>query len=373
MAFKPHCLPLALWPAVHQERWAKALLVGGPFKPSGRAAHWRPHSVRKTAKGWGVWLGWHIEKRYSIQETAPEALVTRERVDAYLNDVEETNTGWTPYNRAQELYDAVRVMTPHLHPSTWDWLKAGFDNLRMDAIPSRNKLERLKMAWQVEELGLGLMQMAESVPAKSRKNPDGVTKLERALLYRDGIAIVTLIRRPFRIKNFAAIRVGRHLFLDEGSGAMTFGAKETKGKRSLEAPLAPHLVDGLRHYIETYRPILLTTCGKAKHIQTDALWISRDGTELAERSLHNVFRRRTEEAFGKPIPPHWFRDIDVTTLVRHNPEDARITGSILGHADPEIANRHYNHALHIDAAKRHSAALAEWMDEPPDTATQGPL
>ncbi len=62
MAFKPHSLPLALWPAVHQERWAKALKVGGPFKPSGRAAHWRPHSTRKTANGWGVWLGWNIEK-----------------------------------------------------------------------------------------------------------------------------------------------------------------------------------------------------------------------------------------------------------------------------------------------------------------------
>jgi len=253
----------------------------------------------------------------------------------------------------------------------WQSAEATLGNAR--AAGDQIQRERDQLAWQIEELGLGLMHAAQTLPAKSRKNPDGVTKLERALLYRDGIAIVTLIRRPFRIKNFAAITIGRHLFLDEGSGALTFGAKETKGKKSLEAPLTPHLVDGLRHYIETYRPVLLTTSGKAKHIQTDALWISRDGTELAERSLHNVFRRRTKEAFGKPIPPHWFRDIDVTTLVRHNPEDARITGSILGHTDPEIANRHYNHALHIDAAKRHSAALAEWMDEPPDTATQGPL
>ena len=371
MAFRPHSLPHHLWPVAHQKRWATANQVGGLFKPSGLAAHWRPHSARKTAKGWGVWLGWNIEKGHAIQETTPEAIVTREQVDAYLTDVEETNTGWTPYNRAQELYDAVRVLTPHLNPSSWDWLRVCFENLRLEAIPSRKKLERIKMAWQVEELGLGLMKSAETLPAKSRRNPHGVTTLERALLYRDGIAILTMIRRPFRIKNFASITIGRHLFLDEGSGALAFGAKETKGKRSIEAPLAPHLVDGLRRYIQIYRQPLLTTSGKAKHIQTDALWISRDGTELAERSLHNVFRRRTKEAFGKPIPPHWFRDIDVTTLVRHNPEDARITGSILGHSDPEIANRHYNHALHIDAAKRHSAALAEWMAAPPDATSQG--
>ena len=111
MAFRPHSLPFDVWPALHRERWTKANQAGGLFKPSGLAAHWRPHSARKTAKGWGVFLGWNVEKGHAIQETAPEDIVTRERVDAYLTDVEETNTGWTPYNRAQELYDAVRVMT----------------------------------------------------------------------------------------------------------------------------------------------------------------------------------------------------------------------------------------------------------------------
>ena len=373
MAFRPHSLPFSVWPSIHQERWTKATQAGGLFKPSGRAAHWRPASIRKTSKGWGFYLYWNIQQGYPIQELPPEDIVTRERVDAYLTAVEETNTGWTPYNRAQELYDAVRVMSPHLHTSTWEWLKICFENLRLEAIPSRNKFERIKMAWQVEALGLDLMKLAETLPDISRKNPHGVTKLERALLYRDGIAIVTMIRRPFRIKNFASIRIGQHLFIEQGCGALAFSAKETKGKRSVEAPLAPHLVDGLLHYIHKYRQILLTTSGKAKHITTDKLWISRDGTELAEGSLHNVFRRRTEEAFGKPIPPHWFRDIDVTTLVRHNPEDARITGSILGHSDPEIANRHYNHALHIDAAKRHVDTLAEWLDTPQTPLTYGSL
>lgn len=370
MAFNPHALPFNLWPTEHQECWAQAIRVGSPFKPSGRAAHWRQNSIRKTKTGWGIYLSWNIEKGYTIHGTTPEEIVTRERVDAYLTDVEETNTGWTPYNRAQELYDAVRVMTPHLDISTFEWLKICYENLRSEAVPSRNKLERLKMAWQIEELGLHLIALAESLPALCKKNPHGITTLERALLHRDGIIILTMIRRPFRIKNFASIRMGQHLFLDERTGTLTFGAKETKGKKSIEAPLPPHVIDGLKHYIGNYRQVLLTTSGKAKHIQTNALWISRDGTELAERSLHNVFRRRTEEAFGKPIPPHWFRDIDVTTLVRHNPEDARITGSILGHSDPEIANRHYNHALHIDAAKRHSDALAEWLEAPSSTTAQ---
>ena len=57
---------------------------------------------------------------------------------------------------------------------------------------------------------------------------------------------------------------------------------------------------------------------------TDALWISRDGTELALISLHNAIRRRTKAEFGKPLPPHWFRDSAVTTFVRDAPASARI-------------------------------------------------
>ena len=157
----------------------------------------------------------------------------------------------------------------------------------------------------------------------------------------------------------------QHLFFDDDRGTLRFAATETKGKRRAEAPIPEHVIKALHRYVSHFRKILLTTSGKAKHIQTNALWISRDGTELAEGSLHNVFRRRTEREFGKPIPPHWFRDIDVTTLTRHSPEDARITGSILHHSDPEIANRHYNHALHIDAAKRHVSALSDWLDPAP--------
>ena len=69
--------------------------------------------------------------------------------------------------------------------------------------------------------------------------------------------------------------------------------------------------------------------------------------------MHNAIRRRTREAFGAPIPPHWFRDAAVTFLVRDEPASARLAGSILGHSSPEIANRHYNQALMIDSARRH--------------------
>ena len=47
----------------------------------------------------------------------------------------------------------------------------------------------------------------------------------------------------------------------------------------------------------------------------------------------------------------------MTGLVRDKPESARITGAILGHTSPEIATRHYNQALMIDAGRRHAGVI----------------
>ena len=85
---------------------------------------------------------------------------------------------------------------------------------------------------------------------------------------------------------------------------------------------------------------------------------------LAGISLHYAIRRRTREAFGAPIPPHWFRDATVTMLVRDAPASARLTSSVLGHASPEMANRHYNQALMIESGRRHARLIESLIDAP---------
>jgi integrase/recombinase XerD len=135
-----------------------------------------------------------------------------------------------------------------------------------------------------------------------------------------------------------------------------------KAKRTMDVAFPKPLMSSLKCYLDYYRPILLSESGKARGLVTNALWISRDGTELAEFSLHNAIRRRTREAFGAPIPPHWFRDAAVTFLVRDAPASARLSSSILGHTSPEIANRHYNQALMIDSARRHASVIESLID-----------
>ena len=204
--------------------------------------------------------------------------------------------------------------------------------------------------------------MAQAEAAPRRRRGAGLTDLQRALMYRDGLMIALLIRRPIRLTNFCALRMGESLVMQESSAAIAFDPDQTKTHRPIEAPFPPGLRDALSRYIEVYRPILLTASQKATGIETDVLWISRDGTELAEVSLHNAIRRRTKDAFGAALPPHWFRDASVTTLVHDAPASARLTTGILGHTSPEIGEKHYNQAHMIDSARKYAGCMEEMFN-----------
>jgi hypothetical protein len=77
--------------------------------------------------------------------------------------------------------------------------------------------------------------------------------------------------------------------------------------------------------------------------------------------------KRTKSEFGATIPPHWFRDSVVTTLVHDEPTSAMISGHVLGHASIDIAQKHYNQALMVESARR-STALIESMIVLPETS-----
>jgi integrase/recombinase XerD len=359
------------WPPLHRRAWEAAFAAGGLFDASGAATRWRTASARKTRLGYAAWLHWRFHWRLSqkdadaakIEASRPEDLVSREAVLAYVEHLTSLRSSMTVFNRIQELYDAIRVMAP---ARDWTWLKMAQRNLRSRAKPEKDKLARLQSADRLEDLGFSLMAEAETAAYWKDEDGPAMTLLQRALAFRDGLMIALLIRRPFRIKNFVSL--GKSLLYDGEAARFAFPASETKSKRPVDAAFPKPLMSALKRYVDTYRPILLSESGKAKGLVTDALWISRDGTELVEVSLHNAIRRRTREAFGAPIPPHWFRDAAVTFLVRDEPASARLAGSILGHSSPEIANRHYNQALMIDSARRHVSVIESLIDPRPSRA-----
>jgi len=365
--FVPKCIPIADWPEQHQLAWNAAFYSGGLFSKPSKASGWRPASINKTRKGYGIWLS-HRKAKVGLSvkglsESAPEDLVTRDTVSAYIDDIRAIgSSSMTAYNHIQELYDAIRILTPHLPNDHWDWLGNAYKNLRSDAHPSRNKIERLKHADQLEGLGLELMAKADASHKRDYHSKTGMTELQRALMYRDGLMCALLARRPFRIKNFYSLTIGTNFLIEGDRVNFAFSTSEMKGKRRMEVPFPKTLLPYLARYIEQYRPILLTTSAKAPHLPTQALWISRDGTDLTQGPLHVAIRKRTKIAFGKPIPPHWFRDSVTTTLIRDEPASARIIGTILGHTTPDIANKHYNQSRMVETGRRHVALLEGLID-----------
>jgi integrase/recombinase XerD len=206
------------------------------------------------------------------------------------------------------------------------------------------------------------MARAEAEVSRTYHKKSGSTELQRAQMYRDGLMCAVLSRRPFRIKNFYSLTIG-HNFLIEGERVnFSFMASEMKGKRPIEVPFPKNLLPYLTRYIQHYRPILLTKSAKAPNLPTQALWISRDGTDLTQGPLHVAIRKRTKAAFGKPIPPHWFRDSVTTTLIRDEPASARIIGTILGHTTPDLANKHYNQSRMVETGRRNTAFLESLID-----------
>ena len=368
--FKPKCLRFQVWPERHQVAWRAAFNPGGLFSKPSKASAWREASVNKTQKGYAIWLS-HLKARAGLSDdalgtSAPEDLVTRDTVSAYIENMRAIgSSSMTVCNHIQELYDAIRILTPHLPNNHWDWLGNAYKNLRSDARPSRNKIARLKHADQLEALGLELMAKAEAVGQRNYRKKTGATDLQRAQIYRDGLICASLSRRPFRIKNFYSLTIGTNFLIEGDVVNFAFSASEMKGKRSMEVPFPKNLLSHLARYIEHYRPILLTTSAKAPLLPTQALWISRDGTDLTEGPLQVAVCKRTKAAFGKPIPPHWFRDSVTTTLIRDEPASARIIGTILGHTTPDIANKHYNQSRMVETGRRHAALLEAMIDGAP--------
>ena len=133
--------PIADWPARDRELWNKAVEPGGLFGGGGAGAHWSAASRVMVACGYNAWLSWLAAKELLDPNMRPADRVTRERVEAYIAEMQAELAPYTVLCRVQELYDALRVMEPE---SNWKWLAQLYRSLKAQVRPSRDKLSRLK-------------------------------------------------------------------------------------------------------------------------------------------------------------------------------------------------------------------------------------
>ena len=135
----------------------------------------------------------------------------------------------------------------------------------------RPKWDRVVTTDVLVDAGRTLMAEAEIT-----KRP----KLTRARMFRNGLMVALLAYCPIRLKNFAALEIGRSFVNVDGTWWIVLTAAETKEKREDERPVPDELTDSIERYLEIYRPILAG--GKA---ETNALWLAINGKPMSYASM----------------------------------------------------------------------------------------
>jgi integrase len=193
-----------------------------------------------------------------------------------------------------------------------------------------------------------------------------LSPIRRAVRFRDGLMISLLAYRPVRQKNFASMRLGRHLSKVGGRWQILLAADETKTRIPYEAIFPAALVPRLERYLDVHRALLIR--GKGADARADpppinpalhAVWVSEVGTELEQHALACRIIKHSKKAFGQSVSPHMFRDAAATSIAVDNPKHIGDAALVLGHSGQKMTEKHYNHARSLEASRKHATTLAQ--------------
>jgi integrase len=343
-------LPRAEWPIDDQTAFATAACKpAGPFAKK-RAAQrgettapgsWKAGTWRNVEKSYGKWLGFLAATEPQSLVEVPAARLTEERCQAYAralaaSGLAVSSQGFHLYNLAM----AVKLIAPDLD---WTWLSEAAIALREMALPARDKRSRIVPIADLYRLGIDLMEAV------------GVDPSNRAALfrYRDGLILALWAARPWRVENFAALDIDRHLLLTETTGYVSFARHEMKTAVACDWTVPGSLLPYLRRYLDRVR---LHLPGGRHH---GGLWPSGKGRPLTPDGLAGVLERHTKAHFGVRVHPHAVRYSAATSAAVAGPASAKLVMAVLGHGDPRVSLEYYMLAQTLDASRKVNAALAD--------------
>jgi integrase len=346
-------LPVAEWPTFDRAAWLKAKTPADIFENPHRGNDWAPASWRKAEVGYGRWLRW-LTLHHPDQLTLPPAdRLTEAHLRGWHATLTTTLAPMSQLSLVEDVTRAMSILAPKLKPSSP--LTRLHANLRASATPSRNKRERLVMADVLRDLGRDMMNEALTINSWSDRR--------RAVAFRDGLAISLLVYRPFRLKNFASLRIGQEFVQSAGKWHLVLPREDTKNNRPHEARFPKALLADLTTYLERFRPILLKGEAGCTPSSTDALWVSETGTAWESGAHSRRIANITEARLNRRIPPHWFRDVAATTIAIEAPSNIGDAHLLLGHASHLTTQKHYIQAQSLQAGAKFQAAMLERLTE----------
>jgi integrase len=180
-------------------------------------------------------------------------------------------------------------------------------------------------------------------------------------LFRNGLMVALLALCPIRLKNFAALEIGRSFLKLDGAWWIVLEA--TKSKRPDQRPVPPFLTGCVETYLDTYRPVLLRQAPHGNEARSDlrherslneavsTVWVSRLGAPLSYSQVERALVETTRMTLGVPINPHRFRSSDATSAALYASHLPHLASALLQHSDPKITEQHYNRANSLSVAR----------------------
>lgn len=338
-------LPVAQWPAADREAWIVACQPGQRLKRGGAGSHMKPITQNDLARRYGYFLDC-LNRRGTLDLTADAgALVTPENVDIYLTELSDRVGSVTVYGSISKLRRICQLIDRYRDLS---WLVEIENDLALVMQP-RSKANRWVPTEALVEAGLTLIKEAE--------NSRTMSKLAQARQARNGLMIALLAMYPIRLKNFAALEIGRSFVEIKDSWWIILAASETKEARFDERKVDDLLAAALDRYLQDYRPVL----ARGDDARS-ALWLSSsDGRPMTYDAVARAITETTRFTIGISLSPHPFRTSIASSAAIHGGANLNLASALLHHTDARVTEQHYNRASSLSAAKSLRAVVREYV------------
>jgi integrase len=330
------------WPEADRSAWQEACRPTYRLKKGGSASNLAPVSQDDIARRYGQFLGFLKVIGRLDTDAAVTAHVTPGNVDAYIADVTcRKLSSVTSWNCIYKLRRAAQLLAP---TTDFTWLTEIEKDLALVMEP-RSKLDRLVLTEQLVEAGLTLMMEAKDHTK---------AKLVRARGIRNGLMLALLALYPIRLKNFAALEIGKTFREVKGRWWITLSGRATKMHSPEEQPIADWMTPYIKLYLDEARPILL----KQSEPPTDAFWISsHTGLALGGDDIGPLITQLTKQTVGIGISPHLFRTSGATTAAEAKSDMPHLASALLNHKHARVTEEHYNRASSLRAASQYAEVI----------------
>ena len=347
---RTRCLPVTEWPAEDSNAWALAMQPYDAFDTTvGLASRWAATTQDVMQGGYGRWLNWLAQRDELDASKSPGERATRARLEAYLESMRAENLADISIaGRIKQLGRMLQMIEP---AGNWVWIVRAADRLQSAAQPRRDRREIMQPPEEILQLGLDLMDAAEHDRFR--------TDTDRAVLFRDGLLLAFLVQRPFRRSNLTGLTLGQSLEFTD-AWQIRIEDAETKNGAPISCDWPPGLVEGLERYLKVHRETLFR--GQKVRVDTQALWISKQGKAMGDDAVYCQIKTRTKAEFGKAINPHTFRSIAATMIAETSPAESTAIKDVLGHGTMRTSERFYNRAGMVAAGDHYHRSLEAHRD-----------